>query len=138
MLACAPVRTVETVMAFDDAEVRRLLSGSEAEIRSALALIQLHLEARVSRWLCHNFPALSPEDLRNAWSDTLARVLEAALEHEFDPQRCLRSWLYRIAWARAADLNRTAARQDRLLRALAGALPQPGASLHECFSTPTE
>jgi DNA-directed RNA polymerase specialized sigma24 family protein len=92
----------------DHADLARLLAEGNAELRVALEGIHRRLRDRVCGWIRTRYPALSPEDLADVWSETLLGVARAAREGRFDPGRPLVGWLMTIAYRRAADLARRA------------------------------
>ena len=83
--------------AFDEPAVRGLLAGGEEEIGRALACIHTHLRRPSLGWLRRQFPGAGPDDLEDAWGETLLDVLRAARLKRFRADRPLWPWLSRIA-----------------------------------------
>jgi DNA-directed RNA polymerase specialized sigma24 family protein len=129
--------------AFDEASVLLLLAAGELGVGRALVCIEEHLRGHTCLWLGRRFPGLRPEDVADAWADTLlgvcqaARqgrfnllrgagagagglggVCQAARQGRFNPGRPLLPWLRRIAQARATDQTRRRATRQNLLTAL--------------------
>jgi DNA-directed RNA polymerase specialized sigma24 family protein len=102
---------VDTPNSFDPEQVGRLLAGNEKEISRALELVDEHLRGRLYGWLYKRFPGLAPDDLANAWGDTLLAVHRAARAGRYDPGRPLLPWLCKIARARAVDGTRRETRR---------------------------
>ena len=91
---------------FDERKVKRLLQGEYRDVAQALGQIMDHLRDGLCGWLRRHFPGLSPEDLADAWQDTLVAVLTAVRQNRFDANRPLIPWLCTIAYRRATDLTR--------------------------------
>jgi DNA-directed RNA polymerase specialized sigma24 family protein len=109
---------------FDEEQVRRLLTGGPAQIEQAVALIDLHLRNRFCASLRKRFPGMAPDDLADAWADTLLGVFLAARDRRFDGQRPLLPWLWTIASRQAIDHTRRATSREQLRAAVAEALRQ--------------
>lgn len=102
---------------FDEEGTRILLIGSDEEIDRGLVLIDQYLRGRLYGWLRKNFPGMSPEDLADAYGETLLDVLKAARGRRFDGDRPLMPWLCQIAYARAVDRTRRSTSRDAMLAA---------------------
>ena len=94
---------MELTQVFEDKEVRQLLSGGEAEIAEAFTLIDTHLRKRFAKGARDRLPGLRPEDLADAWQETLRDLLKAVRARSFDPDRELCPWLWTIFIRRAFD-----------------------------------
>ncbi len=129
---------MEITQVFDDERVRRLLVGSDADMAYALTLIDRHLRNRLCGWLRKHFGALDPEELANAWADTLLSVLQAVRAGRFDAGRPLLPWLCQIAHARAVDQARRARCRHELLATLGQAARAAGVSRHGMAAGPEE
>lgn len=106
----------------DDEGIRRLLEGSEAEIREGVARISDRFSGIVCGGIRRSFRWVSHEDLADAWQATLLAVLEKALTREWDTKRPLLGLLWVIAKRRCCDVLNAAAGQKATYQAFAAAL----------------
>jgi DNA-directed RNA polymerase specialized sigma24 family protein len=83
-----------------------------------LVLIHQHLQNRIVGWLRRRFPGMAPDDLADAWGETLVAVLMLARERRFDGDRPLMPLLCKIAYARATDHTRRRTTRDDALAAV--------------------
>lgn len=103
---------------FDEEAVRILLIGDDEEIDQGLVLIHQHLQNRIVGWLRREFPGMAPDDLADAWGETLVGILRRARERQFDGDRPLMPLLCKIAYARATDHTRRRTTRDDALAAV--------------------
>ncbi len=103
---------------FDEEAVRILLIGDDEEIDRGLVLIHQHLQNRIVGWLRGRFPGMVPDDLADAWGETLVDALGLARERRFDGDRPLMPLLCKIAYARATDHTRRRTTRDDALAAV--------------------
>ncbi len=101
----------------DDEEIRRLLEGSEAEIRAGVGRISDRYCGIVCGGMRRSFRWISPEDLADVWQSTLLAVLEKALTRELDVKRPLIGLLWVIATRRCCDVLNAAARRKAAFQA---------------------
>ncbi|TMQ33737.1 MAG: hypothetical protein E6K70_11455 [Planctomycetota bacterium] len=100
----------------DEDSIPLLLAGSEEQIADGLALIDRLLRQRLCRWLRRRFPALSAEDLGDAWGSTLVCVLQSVRSRRFATNQPIAPWLRKIVYARAADQTRRKTRHEEILK----------------------
>jgi RNA polymerase sigma factor (sigma-70 family) len=93
----------QLTQAFGDREVRELLRGEESELAEAFTQVEAHLRRRFARGARDRLPGLRPEDLADAWQDTLRDLLRAVRTGDFDHDRELAPWLWTIFIRRAFD-----------------------------------
>lgn len=103
---------------FDEEAVRILLIGDDEEINRGLVLIHQHLQGRIVSSLRRDFPGMAPDDLADAWGETLVDVLRLARERRFDGDRPLMPLLCKIAYARTTDHTRRRTTRDDTLAAV--------------------
>jgi DNA-directed RNA polymerase specialized sigma24 family protein len=103
---------------FDEEAVRILLIGDDEEVDRGLVLIDQHLRNRIVGWLRRGFPGMAPDDLADAWGETLVGILRLARERRFDGDRPLIPLLCKIAYARATDHTRRRTSRDDVLAAV--------------------
>jgi DNA-directed RNA polymerase specialized sigma24 family protein len=109
---------MELTQTFEDQEVRQLLVGGEADLALAFNEIDTHLRKRFVRGLRGRLrKLLRPEDLADAWQETLRDLLKAVRAGDIDPERELCPRLWTIFIRRAFDCLR---RRDRYLGMLEG------------------
>ncbi len=108
----------------DDEEIRRLLGGSEAEIRAGVARISDRYCGIVCGGMRRNFRWISPEDLADVWQSTLLAVLEKALTRELDVKRPLIGLLWVIATRRCCDVLNAAARRKAAFQAFSATVAE--------------
>jgi DNA-directed RNA polymerase specialized sigma24 family protein len=101
----------------DENSIPLLLAGSEEQIADGLALIERLLRQRLCRWIRRRFPAMSAEDLGDAWGSTLVCVLQSVRSRRFATNQPIAPWLRKIVYARAADETRRKTRQEEILKA---------------------
>jgi len=107
---------MELTKEFDDLQARALLDGGTSpEIQEALE----HINACLCRRLCFkirdDFPGLKPDDLADAWQETLQAVDTAAKERRLDLERPLLPWLWKVLWNKAASKLRGKVNQEKRL-----------------------
>lgn len=94
---------MELIQAFEDQEVRQLLMGEEDDLEAAFTQVDTHLRKRFVKGARERLPGLQPEDLADAWQETLKDLLQAVRSGRFDPDRELGPWLWTIFLRRAFD-----------------------------------
>ena len=94
---------MELAQAFADKEVRQLLVGEEADLAEAFTLVDAHLRKRFAKGARNRLPGIRPEDLADAWQETLRDLLKAVRTGGFDPDRELCPWLWTIFIRRVFD-----------------------------------
>ena len=113
---------MELTQAFVDKEVRELLVGEEADLAEAFSQIDTHLRKRFVKGARDRLPGLRPEDLADAWQETLRDLLKAVRARDFDPDRELRPWLWTIFIRRSFDSFRRMERSKGMLERVGGTL----------------
>lgn len=86
---------MELTQAFVDKEVRQLLVGEQADVAEGFAQVDTHLRKRFVKGLRGRVRLLlGPEDLADAWQETLKDLLKAVRARDIDPGRelCPRLW----------------------------------------------
>ncbi|MBI3856140.1 MAG: sigma-70 family RNA polymerase sigma factor [Planctomycetes bacterium] len=112
---------MELTQAFVDKEVRELLVGEEADLAEAFAQVDTHLRKRFVKGLRDRLgKLLRPEDLADAWQETLRDLLKAVRAREIDPERELCPWLWTIFIRRALECIRRRDRYQGLLERVKG------------------
>lgn len=102
---------MELTQAFVDKDVRQLLVGEEADLAEAFTQVDTHLRKRFVKGLRGRVRLLlGPEDLADAWQETLRDLLKAVRARDIDPERELCPRLWTIFLRRAFDCLR---RKDR-------------------------
>lgn len=94
---------MELIQAFEDKEVRHLLLGGEADLETAFTQVDIHLRKRFVKGARDRLPGLRPEDLADAWQETLKDLLKAVQSGRFDPGPELVPWLWTTYLRRAFD-----------------------------------
>jgi RNA polymerase sigma factor (sigma-70 family) len=105
----------QLTQAYEDKEVRELLMGEESDMAEAFAQVDAHLRRRFVKGARDRLPGLRPEDLADAWQDTLRDLLRAVRTGEFDADRELAPWLWTIFIRRAFDRLRRSERYQSVL-----------------------
>jgi hypothetical protein len=67
---------MELIQAFEDKEVRHLLLGGETDLETAFTQVDIHLRKRFVKGARDRLPGLQPEDLADAWQETLKDLLK--------------------------------------------------------------
>jgi RNA polymerase sigma factor (sigma-70 family) len=115
---------MELTQAFEDKEVRQLLNGGEADLAEAFARIDAFFRNRFVLGARKRLPRLPPEDLADAWQETLRDLLQSLRAGRFDPDRKLGPWLWTVFIRRAFDglrrKNRHGAMLEQARRQLQG------------------
>lgn len=106
---------MDTTPPYDEAAVRRLLTGGEADVARAFALINRHLRGPCCTWLHRRFPYLPVQDLADIWAETLVALHRAAQRGSLPQKTSLKSRIWWLAEARAIDRVRHQAAQQRLI-----------------------
>jgi DNA-directed RNA polymerase specialized sigma24 family protein len=86
---------MELTQAFVDKDVRQLLVGGDADQAEAFNQVDTHLRKRFVKGLRGRVRLLlGPEDLADAWQETLRDLLKAVRARDIDPERelCPRLW----------------------------------------------
>jgi DNA-directed RNA polymerase specialized sigma24 family protein len=94
---------MELIQTFEDHEVRQLLMGEDDDLEAAFTLIDTHLRKRFVKGARQRLPGLLPEDLADAWQETLKDLLESLRAWRFDANRELGPWLWTTFLRRAFD-----------------------------------
>ena len=94
---------MELIQTFEDHEVRQLLMGEDDDLEAAFTLIDTHLRKRFVKGARERLPGLLPEDLADAWQETLKDLLESLRSWRFDANRELGPWLWTTFLRRAFD-----------------------------------
>jgi DNA-directed RNA polymerase specialized sigma24 family protein len=94
---------MELIQTFEDHEVRQLLMGEDDDLEAAFTLIDAHLRKRFVKGARERLPGLLPEDLADAWQETLKDLLESLRSWRFDADRELGPWLWTTFLRRAFD-----------------------------------
>jgi DNA-directed RNA polymerase specialized sigma24 family protein len=86
---------MQLTQTFATSDIRPLLQGDRADLEAAFTEINSHLR----NWFIHKvrlrLPGLlSPEDLADAWQETLRELFKAVRTGRFDPHRELYPWLW--------------------------------------------
>jgi DNA-directed RNA polymerase specialized sigma24 family protein len=94
---------MQATKTFDDERVRLLLAGNEAEITEGLQHIHDSLRDRLCGRARNFFPGFRPQELADAWHDTLTDVLRAAKNGGIDLNRPLEPLVWTILKNKVAD-----------------------------------
>ncbi|MCI0658885.1 MAG: hypothetical protein L0170_17680, partial [Acidobacteria bacterium] len=105
----------QLTQAFEDQAVRQLLQGDEPDLAEAFSQVDAHLRRRFVKGARDRLPGLRPEDLADAWQDTLRDLLRAVRVGAFDADRELAPWLWTIFIRRAFDSLRRKERYQGVL-----------------------
>jgi DNA-directed RNA polymerase specialized sigma24 family protein len=98
---------MELTQAFVDKDVRQLLVGGDADQAEAFNQVDTHLRKRFVKRLPGRIRLLlGPEDLADAWQDTLRDLLKAVRARDIDGERELCPRLWTIFIRRAFDCLR--------------------------------
>lgn len=100
---------------FDEEGVRVLLLGGNDEREQGLIQIDQHLRKPLCSQVRRQFPGLSSEDLVDCWQQTLVDVWQAVLKGNFDENKPLEPWLYRVAYHNAVDILRPKTSEENAL-----------------------
>jgi DNA-directed RNA polymerase specialized sigma24 family protein len=106
-----------------DQEIRRLLAGTEEEIREDLAWISEFYTGPICGRIRRNFRWFPADDLAEAWQDTLLLVFEKAVAGELDTAQPIEPFLWIVLKRRCCDILNKDARNKRRLQALWEMLP---------------
>ena len=109
---------MQLTQAFQDKEIRRLLFGDGADLAEAFTQVDAYLRARFVKGARDRLPWLRPEDLADAWQETLKDLLEAVRVGAFDPDREFVPWLWTIFIRRIFDHLRRQRRYQAMLDGL--------------------
>ena len=113
---------MELTQAFEDKAVRELLLGEEAGQAEAFAQLDAHLRKRFVQGARGRLPGMPPEDLADAWQETLKDLLHAVRTRTLDPVRELCPWLWKVFIRRVFDGLRSRKRYEGLLQRVRGRL----------------
>jgi DNA-directed RNA polymerase specialized sigma24 family protein len=106
---------MQLTQAFEDREVRRQLLGEGEELEAAFAQVDAHLRSRFVKGARERLPGLAPEDLADAWQETLKELLQTVRTGRFDPDRELGPWLWTTFVRNAVDGVRRRERFEGML-----------------------
>jgi DNA-directed RNA polymerase specialized sigma24 family protein len=109
-----------------DREIRRLLAGTEAEIREALARIFVRYTKPMCGWIRRQFRWFPPEDMADAWQNTLLIVLEKALKRQLDTTQKITPFVWTVFRRRCCDILEQGTRCKTGLEALRETLADEG------------
>ncbi|MCU0872721.1 MAG: hypothetical protein MUE50_10295 [Pirellulaceae bacterium] len=109
-----------------DREIRRLLAGTEEEIREALAWISVRYTKPMCGWIRRHFRWFPSEDMADAWQNTLLLVLEKALKRQLDTTQKITPFVWTVFKRRCCDILNRDARCKRGLEALRETLADGG------------
>ena len=98
-----------------DREVRRLLSLDEPGLAEAFVRIDAQLRTWFARGARDRLPGLQPEDLADAWQESMKDLLIAVRARRIDLERELAPWLWKIFLRRAVDSVRRGGRYQIVL-----------------------
>jgi DNA-directed RNA polymerase specialized sigma24 family protein len=116
---------MELTQEFDDLQARALLDGGTSpEIQEALEHINTCLRRRFCFAIRGQFPGIKPEDIADAWQETLQAVDTAAKERRLDLERPLLPWLWKVLWNKAAGKLRGKVNHEKRLAQAAYLLEQ--------------
>jgi DNA-directed RNA polymerase specialized sigma24 family protein len=123
---------MELIQAFEDKEVRDLLLGGEADLETDFALVDTHLRKRFVKGARDRLPGLRPEDLADAWQETLKDLLKAVKSGRFDPDRELVPWLWTSYIRQAFDSVRGRESYESMVQRVR--MHHPGAAVPDIFA----
>jgi RNA polymerase sigma factor (sigma-70 family) len=126
----------QLTQAFEDREVRQLLLGEESDLAEAFTQVDAHLRKRFVKGARERLPGLRPEDLADAWQDTLRDLLKAVRAGSFSADRELAPWLWTIFIRRAFDNLRRKERYQGMLERIRARLD--GTTVGDVFGTMEE
>lgn len=110
---------MELVQAFEEQEVRRLLTaGSDADLEEAFFQIDAHLRKRFAKGARDRIAGIGPQDLADAWQEALRDLLRTVRLGQYDAEREIAPWLWRIFIRRAFDQLRRKERYTQMLDGL--------------------
>ena len=87
----------------EDLEIRRLLGGNEGELAQGFERLERTYGERFRQILRKRRPGLNPEDVADAWQDTLKDLLEALREGRLRLEAKLFPWLWTVLHRRIYD-----------------------------------
>jgi hypothetical protein len=114
---------MELTQAFEDQEVRQLLSGGEEDLALAFTRIEAHLRGRFVKGARDRLRGrIGSEDLADAWQESVRDLLKAVRARDIDPERELGPRLWGLFIHRVFDGLRRRSRFEGVLEQVKGRL----------------
>src|SRR5882724_11022115 len=95
--------TIAEMNGLDEDEIKLGLMGTEAECEAALESLYANYSERIMHYLERKFPGLRPDLQANAMVDSFRALYEKVASGEFNYDKPLISFLYKVAYRRAVD-----------------------------------
>jgi hypothetical protein len=92
---------------------RKLASGDRHQIADGIEFVHIHFAKSIGRQALCRFPWLLPDDLADAWQETLLGLAQRCWKRKFDPNKDIKGLLRTIMHRRVMD----GLRHNRRLRA---------------------